>query len=454
MRSIKTLFLMGFFFSLFQLQAIDLNPFDNDLDVNPIDTQTTIDPVKSDEMKQDEKEEQQEERLEKLQEAAQQGRKVAILELGNNYYYGRLGLEKDTAKAAEWWQMGVDKNHRQCMYNLAGLYIRGDGVEKNEDVARELYMKAADYGLPQANINAALLLDRKALNVTESLPLYQQAFEYYYKAAQFKNARAIRRLAEYYELGLAGQKNILEAIRLYKSSARKGNADAQLKMADYSNAPEYPTEYDPEEALRWLMLAADNGNAQAQAKVGYCFENGIGVRKDNEVALRWYLLSAKKNFAPAQVAMGNSYSTGSGVPYNLKIAFNWYEKAALLGNANGLYNAGVCYYEGIGTEKNIIRAMKYYHQAAEAGMAQAQYALGKMYETGEQVTKNPETALSYFQQAATGNHPDALYEIGVYYLEGRVVRKNMDQAESMLEKAAELGSKEAFALYRKHFMKK
>ena len=136
----------------------------------------------------------QKDQLAKLEKAAQKGSKAAILELGNNYFYGRLGLEKDTAMAAQWWTRGADLNHRQCMYNLANLYIRGDGVEKSEDEALKYYMKAADFGLMQANINAALLLDRRKD--------YDKAIRYFQEASQIKDYRAISRLAEYYERGL------------------------------------------------------------------------------------------------------------------------------------------------------------------------------------------------------------------------------------------------------------
>lgn len=417
-----------------------------DLDLNPIDGGKTADPILDEELKKDEREKVQKQRLEKLENAAQAGSKSAILELGNNYFYGRLGLEKDTAMAAQWWRRGADKNHRQCMYNLANLFIRGDGVEKSEDEALKYYMKAADFGLAQANINAALLLDRRED--------YEKAIRYFQEASLIKDYRAISRLAEYYERGLGGPKRVLDAINLYRESAQKGNAEAQLKMAEFANNREYPSIYDPKEALKWLMLSADNGNPVSEARVAYCYQNGIGVRKDNEIAVNWFLRAANKNYPPAQVALGNCYSVGSGVPSDLEIAYSWYEKAARLGNPSGLYNAGVCHLRGIGTKINVERGLDYYQRSAEQGYAQALYVLGYMYEVGEDVKQDISKAIINYQKAAVQNHSGALYELGRIYLDGKFMKVNRDQAELMLKKSAEMGNREAFVLYQKNFMKK
>ncbi|MCM8526468.1 MAG: hypothetical protein NE327_08135, partial [Lentisphaeraceae bacterium] len=99
------------------------------------------------------------EQMLKLEAEAEKGNRAAILEVGNNYFYGRAGVEVDYKKAIYWYQKGADLNSRQCQFNLAGCYVRGTGVKQDTEKALELYMVAADFGLTQANINAALILD-------------------------------------------------------------------------------------------------------------------------------------------------------------------------------------------------------------------------------------------------------------------------------------------------------
>ena len=73
-------------------------------------------------------------------------------------------------------------------------------------------------------------------------------------------------------------------------------------MAEFANDPAYPTVYDP--VRHWNgSCSVDNGNPTSEARVAYCYQNGIGVRKDNEVAVQWFFRAANRNYPPAQVAL-------------------------------------------------------------------------------------------------------------------------------------------------------
>jgi len=61
---------------------------------------------------------------------------------------------RDTAAAAQWLWKAVEKRNTQAIVLLAGLYLRGDGVQKNCDQGRILLDAAADKG----NKDAANLL--------------------------------------------------------------------------------------------------------------------------------------------------------------------------------------------------------------------------------------------------------------------------------------------------------
>jgi TPR repeat protein len=49
---------------------------------------------------------------------------------------------------------------------------------------------------------------------------------------------------------------------------------------------------DDAEALKWLSLAADQSNADAQCNLGLMYADGWGVPKDIVRALMWFNLSA------------------------------------------------------------------------------------------------------------------------------------------------------------------
>ena len=54
------------------------------------------------------------------------------------------------------------------------------------------------------------------------------------------------------------------------------------------------------DAVRWFRLAADQGHAGAQARLGFMCANGRGVPQDDGEAARWYGLAADEGDAGVQ----------------------------------------------------------------------------------------------------------------------------------------------------------
>ena len=70
-----------------------------------------------------------------LQSAANQGNAEAQDRLAQAYLLGDLGLETDYAEAARWAQKSADQGNGDAEALLAGLYIDGLGVPKDEQKA-------------------------------------------------------------------------------------------------------------------------------------------------------------------------------------------------------------------------------------------------------------------------------------------------------------------------------
>ena len=47
-------------------------------------------------------------------------------------------------------------------------------------------------------------------------------------------------------------------------------------------------EKDIDEAVRLYRMAAEKGSLEAKFRLGWCYANGIGVEKDEEQALKYY----------------------------------------------------------------------------------------------------------------------------------------------------------------------
>ena len=54
-------------------------------------------------------------------------------------------------------------------------------------------------------------------------------------------------------------------------------------------------------------LAAEQGDAEAQCKLGLRYRDGDGVSKDLEEAVKWFRKAAEQGYAEAQVHLGDCY---------------------------------------------------------------------------------------------------------------------------------------------------
>ena len=89
---------------------------------------------------------------------------------------------------------------------------------------------------------------------------------------------------------------------------------------------------DDEEAVRWYRLAADQGYARAQNNLGSMYAKGEGVVKDYQEAARWYRLAAEQGFATGQYNLGNMFARGEGIPKGPTTAFMWWSIASANGD--------------------------------------------------------------------------------------------------------------------------
>jgi TPR repeat protein len=86
-------------------------------------------------------------------------------------------------------------------------------------------------------------------------------------------------------------------------------------------------------ALQVWLPAAEQGDPDAQNKLGEIYERGLGGKPDFAMAAVWYRRAAEQDFSRAQINLGFLYEKGLGVPKDLKLALEWYRKASQLPDA-------------------------------------------------------------------------------------------------------------------------
>ena len=86
-------------------------------------------------------------------------------------------------------------------------------------------------------------------------------------------------------------------------------------------------------AARMLWPLAQNGDARAQASLGYMFANGYGVPQNYIEAASWYRRASEQGNPNAQYMLGLMYDKGQGVPQDYVEAYKWLDLA--VGQASG-----------------------------------------------------------------------------------------------------------------------
>lgn len=81
-------------------------------------------------------------------------------------------------------------------------------------------------------------------------------------------------------------------------------------------------------AARFLIPQAQAGQPQAQAYLGYMFENGRGVPQNYTEAAYWYRRAAEQGNSAAQYTLGLLYDKGYGVRQDPVEASKWLNLSA------------------------------------------------------------------------------------------------------------------------------
>jgi TPR repeat protein len=171
-----------------------------------------------------------------------------------------------------------------------------------------------------------------------------------------------------------GQADV-EAARIYRLAADKGDAWAQSNLALFYSQGRGGLPKDEREAARLYKLAAEQGNAAAQNNLGFSCEQGRGgLPEDDREAARLYKLAAEQGDATAQSNLGRFYSQGRGdLPKDEREAARLYKLAAEQGDAAAQSNLALFYSRGRGgLPKDEREAARLYKLAANQGNAAAQ----------------------------------------------------------------------------------
>ncbi|MBI4634355.1 MAG: sel1 repeat family protein [Deltaproteobacteria bacterium] len=251
--------------------------------------------------------------------------------------------------------------------------------------------------------------------------------------------------------------NPAEALRQLKPLAEQGNADAQFKLGSlYHEGLSVPQDYM--EALKWFRRAAEQGYVYAQFNLGMLYaEGGRGIKQDNVQALMWFNFAAAQGDAeavqekaalvlrmtPAQIEEAQKRAREFKPESTYEATLRELKPLAEQGQASAQFKLGLMYYKGQSLPQDYTEALKWFRLAARQGDVYGQFNTGFMYEKGQGVPQDYAEAAKWYRQAAGQGNATAQYNLGGMYERGLGVPQDDIQALMWFNLAAAQGNAKA-----------
>jgi len=239
---------------------------------------------------------------------------------------------------------------------------------------------------------------------------------------------------------------LLAALALWTGEVDRGTLP-QLAQAGAS-APK-------PDSVEALVLLAESGDPAAMTRLGVAYAKGVGVARNPDEATRWLRMAANRGVgsnggAPAAMYnMGQAYRLGDGVVQDTQEALRWYGEAAMYGEPHALFTLGVMAEDGEGQPKSDKDALSWYLEAASKGDVSAMVNVGTMLAAGRGISvfpadlqpsvkaQGPAMAARWFRMAADKDSPDAMFNLAVLYEHGLGVKKDLVQSRRWFDAARE-----------------
>jgi TPR repeat protein len=174
---------------------------------------------------------------------AESGKANAQFLMGQMQFFG-LGMERDDARAAQWYGMAAQAGNTEAQYRLGYLYATGQGVGYDTAAAERFWIAAASK----------------------------------------RHRGAIVALADFYHEGLYRKEDETLARRWLNRAAMTGDIESMYKLGRRLMTPE-KVATDFRRAYAWLFIAANRGHTAARG----CIEKN------------------KRFFAPHEVRRGTAW---------------------------------------------------------------------------------------------------------------------------------------------------
>ena len=333
---------------------------------------------------------------------AARGNGAAQVALANLLLRG-AGIVRNPPRAIDLLQQAIASNVTEAARILGDVYLDGDGVPTDRERALQLYRLAAAQGddVAKFRLASAVLEDPDAEAEARRL-----AVEEVRRTARAGIVQAQLALGELYADGRLGRRDPIEAARWYavaleplRAEANAGDPQAQERVGDMHRDGK-GTLADGRAALGWYERAAANGRLPAVMRLARIHEKGATGLEPNPVqAVRWLQLAAEQGDRTAIYDLARRTFQGDGVLIDRAAALEQFQLAAEAGETRAFRWIGEILEEP-DSGSRYTEAAEWYLRAAGTGDGKAMFKLAELHEKARLGPADPVEALVWYQLAS------------------------------------------------------
>lgn len=295
---------------------------------------------------------------------------------------------------------GINDQARAVAYYLRGQSFYSEGLPVS---ARKDYVRALEFDADNADVRTALgrlYLHGEGVEANTEL-----AFTFLAPAAEEGQIEAAFHLGIAHLSGLGVEPDLAIARRWLTKAAEAGQPSAMTHLAASYRTP-YASEPDLPAAIGWYDRAIALGHPNAMVAKSYLLGSGELDAADQHQAIDLLNRAVALGSNDARVALGYRYLTGQGVAANAARAYELVATAARGGGAQALLQLGHMQQHGLGTTVDLAGAEAAYDAAARRGLVAAMLRLGQLLLGDAEPARRAE-GLEWLHRSTAGNEAAA-----------------------------------------------
>lgn len=356
------------------------------------------------------------------------------------YEYGQ-GVNQSMAIALKCYRKAADLGEDMALFRLGQIYFDGcEGLDKDTETALHFFKKTSATACPRVNYYLGKIFETGD-SVTVDLPKAKRYYEIGWKS---KSPECAYALAMLYIEGKGVAKDLGAYRKLLMDAEGEEYGPASLELGLLYLEGRHGQKEDVQAALFHFKRGSLVKDPGCMANLALFWLEGAGGEAQQLSKSQEYLAAAaEEGCVLALSVLAKEHSQGGLFTLDEELALQYCHKAATAGDMNCVYLLAQRLCEGRGCSRDVAGALPLLELLADAGAADPSRDLGILYIRGDGVEKNPQKAWELFDKAME-NDPLVQVEIGKMYLSGEgAPKKSVALAKTHLEKAASYGSKEA-----------